>query len=204
MYNSWIIVNKGKCINRAWLNVWIPLGYSPENGIRVRAALKSPLSCPLGHFLRPLFHDFSVPESPTFAWNYIFCENCISKPQNHGKVQFLDLKFDQISVPRASSWTKNKFFKTPNFAAVHSLSPIFSPSGYTLIPKWKLGTPWGLNIVSKYCWPSLGCIWVGVTLLYNLGGLSEPKLSVLHPALASVSSCFQWVHYTTRFLRLTL
>ena len=56
-----------------------------------------------------------------------FWKICISKPQTWGKVQLLSLKFDQISVPRASNWTKNQFFKTPNLVAVCSLSPYFRP-----------------------------------------------------------------------------
>ena len=35
----------------------------------------------------------------------------------------------RLSVPRASSWTKNQFFKTPNLTAVRSLSPYIRPFG---------------------------------------------------------------------------
>ena len=81
-------------------------GYLPENGIRVRAALKTPFSHPPDHFLRPPFQNFSVRD-PTFTWNHkFFWKICISEPQNWGKIQILCLEFGQISVPRASNWTK--------------------------------------------------------------------------------------------------
>ena len=76
-------------------------GYSPENVIWVHAALKTPFLCPPGCSLRPPCHNFSVPQGPTFAWNHKFLKICASKPQNRGKVQFLSLKFYQISV----SWS---------------------------------------------------------------------------------------------------
>ena len=87
-----------------------PGGYSHENGIRVRVALKTPFSRPpdrsLG--LRPPFQKFSVSQDPKHSPEIIiFFKICISAPQNRGKVQFLRLKFGQILVPRASNWTKN-------------------------------------------------------------------------------------------------
>ena len=98
-------------------------GYSPENGKWVCAALKTPFSRPPGCSLRPLFHNFSVPQGPIFAWNHKFFENLHFKASKLGKFQFLSIKFDQISVPRASNLTKNQFFKTSNLATVRSLSP---------------------------------------------------------------------------------
>ena len=106
-------------------------GYSPlENGIRVRADLKTPFSRPPDRSLRPLFHNYT-----SFSRLYIRL-----KSQIFGKFAFqslkivekfssVGLKFEKISVPRASNGTKNQFFKTPNFAAVRSLCPYFLPFG---------------------------------------------------------------------------
>ena len=116
-------------------------GDSPKNGIRVRAALTTPFSRPPGHSLRPPFHNYSVPQGPTFAWNHKILANLHFRALKSGKSSVLSLKFDQLSVPRASNWTENQFFKTPNLAAVHSLSLCFQPFGPHCHTKIKVEYP---------------------------------------------------------------
>ena len=65
-------------------------------------------------FLKTLF----LPEI-TNCW-----KTCISKSQNWGKVHFLSLKFSQISVPRASIWTKKKNYD-PKFDTSPFSKPLF-------------------------------------------------------------------------------
>ena len=69
------------------------------------------------------FRTFSSSRPYICLKSQIFEKNYISKPQSWGKDLFLSLKFGQISVPRASNWTK----KLLNLAAVCSLSPYFQP-----------------------------------------------------------------------------
>ena len=88
---------------------------------------QDPLFTPPACSLRPPFHIFSFSRSYVHLKSQIFVKIGISKPQNRLKVQFFSPKFDQISVPRASNSTKNQFFKTPNLAVVHSLSPYLRP-----------------------------------------------------------------------------
>ena len=63
--------------------------YSPENGIRVCAALKTHFSRPPGHSLRPHFIIFSVPQGPKFTWNHKFLENLHFKASKLGKSSVL-------------------------------------------------------------------------------------------------------------------
>ena len=113
--------------------------------------------------LTPSFHAFqAVSKDPHFI---IFqCLKVLHLPEitnfwkicisglKIGKIQFISLKFDQISVPRASNWTKSQFFKTSNLAADHSLSPYFRPFGPHIIPKLKLSTPWLAPFYFLYFW----------------------------------------------------
>ena len=93
-------------------------------------------------FPKTPFHSFSVPQDLTFTWNHKFLENLHFKASKSGKIQFLSLKFDQISVSRASNWAKNQFLKTSNLAAVHSLSPYLRPFGPHTYTNIKVKPPW--------------------------------------------------------------
>ena len=54
---------------------WSWGGYSAENGVQLRAALKTLLSRPPDPSLKRPFQNFLVPQDPTFAWNHKFLEN---------------------------------------------------------------------------------------------------------------------------------
>ena len=59
-------------------------GYSPENGIRVCAALKTPFSCPPDHSLRSPFQRFSILKT--------------LKSQIYGKFAFQSLKLGKFQL----------------------------------------------------------------------------------------------------------
>ena len=125
-----------------------PGGSSPENGIRVHAALRPPFSCPPGHSLRPHFQNFSVPHGPTFTWNQNFFwkfafkasksgKNSVLKPKIWWKFSFKNLKLD-----------KKQFFKTTNLVAVRSLSPYFRSFGLHTQTKMKVEYPPITNLLN--------------------------------------------------------
>ena len=106
-----------------------------------------PFSCPPGHSIRPhfiIFHFLKAlhcPKSQTVGKKMHF---------NASKwdVRLFSLKFYQISVPRASNWTKNQFFKIPNLVAVQSPSPYFGPFGPHTHTKMKVEYPQAFYTVS--------------------------------------------------------
>ena len=118
-----------------------PGGYSPENWIRVRAALKTPFSHSPGHSLRPPFHNFSVSQGPTIAWNHKFLENLHFKASKLGKISVLKPKIWSNFNSKSLIEQKNQFFKTPNLAAVRSLIPYFRPFGPHTHTKMKVEHP---------------------------------------------------------------
>ena len=80
-----------------------PGGYSPENGLRVRAALKTPFSRPPDRSLRPPFQNFPVPQDPIFSWNHKFSENLHFQVSKSGK----------ISVQAAHSYQNESWVPPP-------------------------------------------------------------------------------------------
>ena len=124
------------------------------------AALKTPFPRPPGHSLRPPFHNFSVPQGPTFAWNHIFLEILYFKASKWGKSSGFKPKIWSNFSSKSLKLDKNQFFKTPNLVAVRSLSPYFQPFGPHTHIKMKLEYPrlitrTPINCQTYKFWPNI-------------------------------------------------